>query len=248
MSSQRGKSPGAGSPPRHQDTKQNPLGALVSWCLGGYSADATTAVGLAGLVLFVLLAVPVHARALAGLDLAVASAMQGMSGWPLDASGTVVGIAGAGEMSVLYGLAGAAVLWRAGLGYWSLAPLAFLLPTLLEFGLKSVLHQPQVPGEFHRHAYYPLVSLHLKGSFPSGHALRSAFFCAFLAVLLWSRRDALSRAAALLFIPLELYIAFTRIYMGDHWVSDVAAGLLLGASFALLVAPPVARRLARTTD
>jgi len=42
---------------------------------------------------------------------------------------------------------------------------------------------------------------------------------------------------------LALAFGFARIYMGDHWPSDVVAGLALGASSALLVAPPVARRL-----
>ena len=72
-------------------------------------------------------------------------------------------------------------------------------------------------------------------SFPSGHALNSAIVYLTLAVLI-ARELELRRmrifvvgAAALL----VLLIGFTRLYLGVHFPSDVLAGWMLGASWAL---------------
>lgn len=66
-------------------------------------------------------------------------------------------------------------------------------------------------------------------SFPSGHATTNTVFYAILAYLVahllprWGQ--ALVYATALSFIAA---IGFSRIYLGAHWPTDVAAGLLLG--------------------
>lgn len=73
-------------------------------------------------------------------------------------------------------------------------------------------------------------------SFPSGHACMSVVLYGFLAMLLiqaasptWRRRIAF---AALVLIGL---IAFSRIYLGAHWLSDVAAGLAFGVAWVALL-------------
>ena len=67
-------------------------------------------------------------------------------------------------------------------------------------------------------------------SFPSGHATWAAAFAASLALALprvWSVVLAGSWIA---------FMAWSRTYLGVHWLSDVAAGALLGISVALLTA------------
>src|SRR5262249_59217773 len=91
---------------------------------------------------------------------------------------------------------GAVVLWRRGLGRWALAPLAFVLLTVLEVALKLTIYQPGVPQEFLRAGDHPFTSLILPGSFPSGHALRSAFFTVFLALLLSHKEGTGARVGA----------------------------------------------------
>jgi len=72
-------------------------------------------------------------------------------------------------------------------------------------------------------------------SFPSGHALNSAIVYLTLAILLarelkqWRMRIFVVGAAALL----VLLIGFTRLYLGVHFPSDVLAGWMLGAGWAL---------------
>ncbi len=206
--------------------------------------DRTTVLlSLAGLALFTALAVLVQMRALAESDLAFTRTRHAVAGPLLDGLGAVMGVLVSAEMSLVYGLAACLLLWRAGLGLWSLAPLAFLLPTALELGLKMVIYQPPVPAEYHSAVPYPLVSVQTPGAFPSGHALRTGFFCTFLAVLAHLRGGAAGRLGTWFFILFALLTGYSRVYVGDHWLSDVVAGLVLGASTALLVAWPVGRFL-----
>lgn len=65
-------------------------------------------------------------------------------------------------------------------------------------------------------------------SFPSGHSSASMTAYAILALFLWKKNKKLS--FALLLIP--FLVGFSRIYLMVHWLSDVSAGLFLGAVIA----------------
>ncbi|WP_349408233.1 phosphatase PAP2 family protein [Pseudalkalibacillus sp. SCS-8] len=64
-------------------------------------------------------------------------------------------------------------------------------------------------------------------SFPSGHT--TAIFSVVTPLVLWNP------LFAVLFIPLSLSVAISRIYLGLHYPSDVFAGMLLGIGSGLLV-------------
>ena len=75
-------------------------------------------------------------------------------------------------------------------------------------------------------------------SFPSGHSTQAA---AFWLALVFALRGApcsrsVARVAALAALLLALGVAWSRIYLGVHYPSDVVAGLLLGGSWAFFVA------------
>ena len=74
-------------------------------------------------------------------------------------------------------------------------------------------------------------------SFPSGHATEaSAFYGTLLIVFLCSRPGrtrAVSAASAT--AALVLGIACSRVYLGVHYPSDIAGGLLLGAGWSAIV-------------
>ena len=71
-------------------------------------------------------------------------------------------------------------------------------------------------------------------SYPSGHVLAAAATWAFLppVVALYSRRRDLYLAAMGVAGALVLAVAWSRVWLGVHWTSDVVASLLL--SFAAL--------------
>ena len=96
--------------------------------------------------------------------------------------------------------------------------------------LKSLLHRPR-----------PELVAHLAAvsntSFPSGHAMISAaVYLTIGAMLAETQPRRLARiflmSFAAILVPL---IGCSRVYLGVHWPSDVLAGWLLGAVWALIV-------------
>jgi undecaprenyl-diphosphatase len=195
---------------------------------------------LGGIGLFVAIGVLVQLRLLVGVDFFLMRLKQPLGNSSLDALAEASALLVSTEFCVVYAAVAAGLLWRAGAGRWSLAPFGFLALEFVELGLKYIVDQPPPPSEFYRQIYYPLTTLVIGGSFPSGHAMRSAFLFVFLTVVVGMtvRRPEvrLIQAAAVLFC---LFCAFSRVYLGYHWPSDVVAGLVLGASAGLLCTIPV---------
>lgn len=202
-------------------------------------------IGLFCLVTFTALSILVQLRWLFGLDLAVARAAYTIDSPILAVISQALSIAFSGELSLIYAGLLCLLLWRRGIGIWSLVPLAFLPVVALEVVLKYLIAQPPLPPDLYRDIDYPLATVILRGSFPSGHAARGAFFVGYLAAA-WRRQGGVaSWLAPTVGILAGLVIGLSRIYLGVHWLSDVAAGLLLGAPVGFGAANFVAARLAR---
>ena len=117
-------------------------------------------------------------------------------------------------------------------GHWLAAALfAMLMPWLL----KQTVQLPR-PNEMFEGA--------MAFSFPSGHAVYASCSFGFLAVLiareLKPQHRWLCYASAMLII---LSIAFSRLYLGAHWFSDIAAGLLLGLTWVAVLGVAYRRHL-----
>lgn len=63
-------------------------------------------------------------------------------------------------------------------------------------------------------------------SFPSGHAASAAGFATGVALE--------SGRAGLVVAPLAAAVAYSRLHVGAHWLSDVAGGLAIGVATALI--------------
>jgi undecaprenyl-diphosphatase len=73
-------------------------------------------------------------------------------------------------------------------------------------------------------------------SFPSGHTMNGVVFYIALAVIAWSifgRRIGL--ASLIVAVVLAIGIGVSRIYLGYHYLTDVAGGLLAGVAWLLIV-------------
>jgi membrane-associated phospholipid phosphatase len=109
--------------------------------------------------------------------------------------------------------------WRA-LGTWVLTWVA--AETILTLA-KSFFHRGRPPG--------PLVAI-AGHSFPSGHAVAAAATAVALVLVTMPngprRRKWEAAAVAFAFV-----MAFSRVYLNAHWLSDVVAGILLGTAVAL---------------
>ncbi len=119
------------------------------------------------------------------------------------------------------------VLWLFSNAFWKQWAVVVLLGisilAALVMGLKFVIRRRRPEGEWG--SIYRNTDPH---SFPSGHAAR-AFLIAVLATglgPLW--------AAVILWVWAPL-VSLARVAMGVHYFSDVAAGLVVGVVFALLV-------------
>jgi membrane-associated phospholipid phosphatase len=69
------------------------------------------------------------------------------------------------------------------------------------------------------------------GSFPSGHVLNFTATFGFLAFLAWRAHH---RALTVLCLVPPLAIALSRVYLGEHWPSDVLGGFLFGGLWLAL--------------
>ncbi len=81
----------------------------------------------------------------------------------------------------------------------------------------------------------PHLMAETSNSFPSGHAANSAIVYLTLATLAWPllRRPAARAFAMAAAVLLVIAIGASRVYLGVHWPSDVLAGWLFGALWAI---------------
>ncbi|MEA2640316.1 MAG: hypothetical protein QOF51_1710 [Chloroflexota bacterium] len=185
---------------------------------------------------FIGLTIVVETRSLAARDLAITINIQVLAGTGWDAIGGLAALLFSSEGSFILAGAIALALWRRGAGWWVLVPFGFVLLYPVELGMKLCIDQPTVPAPLQREISYPLFQLTLRGSFPSGHALRTGYLCTLVGVLVAPYLGRLASPAVVFVGVLIGVMGFTRIYLGYHWTSDVIAGLLLGWALALPLA------------
>ncbi|MBI2761772.1 MAG: phosphatase PAP2 family protein [Chloroflexi bacterium] len=179
-----------------------------------------------------LLTVVVGAGPLDRFDLEVTRTIQARPSALLDQTGEALLLFGSAEAMSAFMLAVAAIVWRGyGPGAAGLVVAGYVAALVVELGVKLLLPHAGPPAEFNRYARIrpPSGDLDLQNSYPSGHAVRVAYLAVVVNRLVAART--LRTAAA----ALVVVVCIGRVYMGAHWLSDVAGGVLLGFACALAV-------------
>jgi len=104
-------------------------------------------------------------------------------------------------------------------------PIIFPLVVAAYFLSAAITDVLKLAIDRHRPVDHPLVPALATHSFPSGHAATSFACAATLATFV-------SRRGGIVLYVLAAGIAYSRVYVGVHYPSDVAGGLLLGRSVA----------------
>lgn len=123
--------------------------------------------------------------------------------------------------------------WLAILGWLVIVP-----ASVAEVFGKLVLFHPGPPVFFHRSltpTSLPSFYIHTDFSYPSGHMTRTVFIVTIvICMTIFSSRHILPRFVIFCCaVTLIILMGLTRVYLGEHWLSDVLGGGLLGAGSGL---------------
>ena len=148
-----------------------------------------------------------------------------------------------GSVEVTFGIALMMIIlallrlkWLGILGWLMIIP-----ATSAEVFGKLVLYHPGPPVFFHRtnvFTHLPSFYVHTEFSYPSGHMTRSVFIVTvFLVLIVYSRLNFPAKFfSSVILIGLIFLMGLSRISLGEHWLSDVIGGTILGMGFGFFAA------------
>ena len=128
-------------------------------------------------------------------------------------------------------LLGAGILFRTRRARAAGLTMLCLLGVPLNYLLKAWIHRPRPAGDLQ------ILTTVTGTSFPSGHTMGAAIVFGFLAFQAWTHlsQPRLRVTVTLGLATLPAVVAWTRIYLGAHWFSDVVAGWTAGTFFVLFL-------------
>lgn len=138
--------------------------------------------------------------------------------------------------------------------FWLSAISLFLLPLALAIELfgKLFVNHPAPPYLFYRGVLdveFPLSFTHTDYSYPSGHETRTAFLIVFLVCYVLFRKNYFTGILVQpILLGILLIMTISRIYLGEHWTTDVVGGFLIGASFGLIAGITIPKKVAHIKE
>ncbi|MGE3913304.1 MAG: phosphatase PAP2 family protein [Chloroflexota bacterium] len=234
---------GTGTDPSLQVAAQR---SLVPRWLARVRTQAFTTLTAVGLLLFGGLTMLVTGGLTANLDLATTQTVQGISAPWFGPLMLGISLPGFFPQSFLLVVTILALFWRAGFRTESGYTLAAASSLVLSEGLiKPLVGRPRPDSE--------LVSVVTGAgghSFPSGHTLFYVTFFGFLTYLAYAQLKPGRLRTATLWIGglLILLVGPSRIWMGQHWASDVLASYSLGLTYLVVLVWLYGRRRLKSRE
>lgn len=188
------------------------------------------------LAIFLVFSLIVGSLALNGLDLSVTKLIQAVIPRFFDTPLSFLSLLGTLEVTSLVLVI---LIWqvRELRPYWLFLIFGFGALVGVETFSKHFLGQSRPPSIYYRYSLpivFPTSNVETKYAYPSGHMSRTAFLIVIFWFLVGKRVTVGRRKHYFLgLLSLGLVMAVSRVYLGEHWLTDVIGGAILGTAIGL---------------